>query len=139
MFVPSKREMPVHDLRNLALLVGRFCIVGVFIWDATSILQNYAGAVAYAESSGVPGIAMPLVVLLQLGGGILIALGWWTRPVALVFAGFCALTALTFHRHFGDTNEIIQFGKDIGLTGGFLFLFAAGAGDWSFDERQNRR
>ncbi|MCR4281657.1 MAG: DoxX family protein, partial [Bauldia sp.] len=64
---------------------------------------------------------------------ILIILGLWTRLVALAFAGFCVLTALTFHRDFADTNEIIQFGKDFAIAGGFLFLAAAGAGRWSAD------
>jgi putative oxidoreductase len=45
------------------------------------------------------------------------------------------LTALTFHRNLVDLTELIQFGKDFGLAGGFLLLAAGGAGDWSLDAR----
>jgi uncharacterized membrane protein YphA (DoxX/SURF4 family) len=48
---------------------------------------------------------------------------------------FCVLTALTFHHNLADLTELIQFGKDFGLVGGFLFLAAGGAGDWSLDAR----
>jgi putative oxidoreductase len=123
----------MESLRDLALFVGRVFIAGIFIYDGIGILQHYAGSVAYAESFGIPGILMPLVVLLQIGGGVLILLGWWTRLVALAFAAFCVATAVFFHRDWSDFNELLHFGKDFGLAGGFLFLAAAGAGRWSAD------
>jgi putative oxidoreductase len=126
----------MEPLRNLALLVGRIFIVGIFIYDGVSILRDFSGSVAYSESFGVPGILLPLVVLLQIGGGILIVLGWWTRLVALAFAAFCVSTAVLFHRNWGDFNEFLHFGKDFAIAGGFLFLFAAGPGDWSADARR---
>jgi hypothetical protein len=60
--------------------------------------------------------------------GLMIVAGFLTRLTSLGFAGFCLLTALIFHRDLADVTELIQFGKDFGLAGGFLFLAVAGAG-----------
>jgi putative oxidoreductase len=126
----------MDTLRNLALLVGRVFVAGVFIYDAMLLVRYQADNVAFMEGFGVPGIMLWPTAAFQFLGGILIILGFWTRLVALAFAGFCVLTALTFHRNFGDTNEIIQFGKDFAIAGGFLFLFAEGPGNWSADARR---
>jgi len=121
---------------NLALLVSRIFIAGLFIWDGTVILRNIEGTVAYMDGFGVPGFLVPLVVGFQIVGGILILLGWFTRIVALLFAGFALMTALFFHTDFASQAEATHFAKDIAISGGFLALFAAGAGAWSIDARR---
>jgi putative oxidoreductase len=122
-------------LRNLAILVGRIFIAAIFIYDATLLVRFPSDNIAYMESFGVPAFMLWPTALFQFAGGLMIVLGFLTRLTALAFAGFCLLTALTFHRDFGDLTELIQFGKDFGLTGGFLFLAAGGAGGWSLDAR----
>lgn len=123
-------------LTNLALLISRIFIAGLFIWDGTVILRNIDGTVAYMDNFGVPGFLLPLVVAFQIVGGILIVLGWFTRLVALLFAGFAVMTALFFHLDFASQSEATHFAKDIAISGGFLALFAAGAGGWSIDARR---
>ncbi len=122
-------------IRNLALLLGRVAIAAVFIYDATLLARFPDGNIAFMERFGVPGIMLWPTAAFQFVGGLLIVFGLLTRATALAFAGFCALTALTFHRNVGDINEAIQFGKDFALAGGFLFLFSGGAGAWSLDRR----
>jgi len=122
-------------LRNLALFAGRIFIAAIFIYDATLIARFPGDNLAYLESHGVPGFALWPTALLQFAGGLMIVVGLLTRLTAVAFAAFCLLTALTFHRDLADLTEAIQFGKDLGLAGGFLFLAAAGAGDWSLDVR----
>jgi putative oxidoreductase len=122
-------------LRNLALLAGRIFIAAIFIYDATLIARFPGDNVAYLESHGVPSFALWPTALFQFAGGLMIVVGLLTRLTALGFAAFCLLTALTFHRDLVDLNELVQFGKDFGLAGGFLFLAAGGAGDWSLDVR----
>ena len=128
----------MDTLKALAFLVGRIFISGVFIWDATVMVRFWEPTVDYMESFGLPGALLPLAALFQFAGGILIVLGLLTRPTALAFAGYCLVTALVFHDNLGDSGEVIQFGKDVGLAGGFLFLTAADAGDWSLDARMGR-
>ena len=129
----------MNALKALALLVGRIFIAGIFIWDATGMVRFWDGTVAYMESYGLPGALLPLAALFQFAGGVLIVIGLLTRPTALAFAGYCVVTALIFHNNLGDSGEVIQFGKDFAIAGGFLFLTAAGAGDWSLDARIGER
>lgn len=84
----------------------------------------------------MPGILLPLVILTELGGGLLILVGWQTRIVAFLMAGFTLLAALLFHFKTGDRNQMIHFMKNIAIAGGFLSLVANGAGAWSVDGRK---
>jgi len=117
-----------------AALIGRIFIAGIFLWDGWVMVRSYDASVAYAETFGVPGFLLPAAAALQLIGGALVVIGLWTREVAVLFALYCVATALIFHRNFADAGEILQFGKDFALAGGFLFLFANGAGVWSLDQ-----
>ena len=96
---------------------------------------GYEGTQGFMESMGVPGMLLPLVIVLELGGGLALLAGFQTRIVALALAGFCVLTAVIFHTDFGDRMQMILFMKNIALTGGFLVLIAHGAGAYSLDNR----
>jgi putative oxidoreductase len=122
-------------LRNLALVAGRIFISAIFIYDATLLARFPGDNVVYLESFGVPSFVLWPTALFQFAGGLTIVVGLVTRLTALAFTAFCVLTALTFHHNLADLTELIQFGKDFGLVGGFLFLAAGGAGDWSLDAR----
>ena len=120
----------------LAQLVGRILIALIFIVAGWEKVAGYAGTQAYMESQGVPGAALPLVILLELGGGIAIIAGFMARIVAPLLAGFCILSALLFHLDFSDQTQMIMFMKNLAMAGGFLFLFASGAGPYSIDGRR---
>jgi putative oxidoreductase len=120
---------------NFAGLLGRLLLAALFIWDGFLVLSSYSQTVDYMESNGVPGLLLPLALIVQLGGGLLILIGWQTRLAALALAGFCLITAVKFHTPVGDMNERIHFWKDLGLAGGFLVLFALGAPSFSLDAR----
>jgi putative oxidoreductase len=120
-------------------MVARLMLAFIFIIEGWSKLGNYEGTVQYMENHGVWGALLPLVVLTELGGGLLIACGFQSRVAALALSGFCVLTAVLFHSDFSDLNELIQFNKDIAIAGGFLALVAFGAGGWSIDALQSRR
>jgi putative oxidoreductase len=122
-------------LNDFALLFARLFIAGLFIWDGSVILRNVDGTLGYMDAFGVPGILLWPAVALQIGGGILLLLGWFTRTVSVLFAGFALSTAFLFHTHFASQGEAIHFAKDIAISGGFLALFVAGPGRFSVDER----
>ena len=80
-----------------------------------------------------------LAVVIELGGGLAILLGLFTRPVGLVLAIWCVATALIAHTNFADRNQEIHFLKNMAMMGGFLYVAAFGGGAWSLDARWARR
>jgi len=124
--------------QNLFDLAGRVLIALLFLLAGINKIGGYAGTQGYMEAMGVPGMLLPLVILLEVGGAIAIILGWRTRLVAFLLAGFTLLSALIFHRALGDQMQFILFMKNLAIAGGFLFLVARGAGEWSLDGRRER-
>lgn len=108
-------------------LVGRVLLAAVFIYDATLLVRFPVENTAFMERFGLPGLLLYPTAAFQFFGGLAIVLGLFLRPTALAFAGFCLLTAVVFHRDVAEVSELIQFGKDLGLAGGFLLLAAGGA------------
>lgn len=126
----------MNTIQTLAAPLGRFLIALIFIVSGFGKISEFAGTQAYMESMGVPGMLLPLVIVLELLGGLAIVVGWQTRLVAFLLAGFSLLSALLFHFDLGDQGQFIQFMKNLGLAGGFLILVAHGAGAWSLDNRR---
>jgi putative oxidoreductase len=120
-------------LRAPFALLARLLLALIFIVEGWGKITNYSGAVQYMEHYGISGALLPLVILTELGGGLLVAFGFLTRIAAFGLAGFCLLTATLFHGYFSNPNELVQFYKDIAIAGGFLGLVAFGAGEWSID------
>ena len=126
----------MNKLAPFAELLGRFLIAAIFVAAGASKIGGYAGTQAYMASAGVPGFLLPLVIATELGGGLLIILGLWTRQAAFAVGGFSALSALIFHHNFADPMQQILFMKDFAMAGGFLLLVVHGAGAWSLDARR---
>lgn len=119
-------------------LLGRILMSVMFIVAGYSKIGAYAGTQEYMASAGLPGFLLPLVILLELGGGLAILFGFFTRWVALALAAFCLLSAWLFHNVPGDQMQQIMFMKNLTIAGGFLILACAGAGKFSFDHAMAR-
>lgn len=120
-------------------LVGRVGLAFIFVMAGYSKIGAYEGTAAYMDSMGVPGALLPLVILLELGGGLAIMAGLFTKPIALVLAGFSVASAVIFHSNLADQVQSIMFMKNIGLAGGFLLLAANGPGAWSLDAKSSEQ
>ncbi|WP_424947021.1 DoxX family protein [Candidatus Spongiihabitans sp.] len=115
-------------------LAGRIALAAIFLLAGISKIGGYDGTVGYMESQGVPGFLLPLVIILEVGGGAALVIGWQTRWAALALAGFCVLAALLFHFDFGDSLQQALFMKNIAIAGGLLVLCRVGAGPFSLDQ-----
>lgn len=114
-------------------LLGRVGLALIFIVSGWGKITGYAATQGYMEAMGVPGMLLPLVIVLELGGGLAILTGLFTRWVSFALAGFSVLAALLFHANLGDAGQSISFMKNIAIAGGFLALAAQGAGLLSVD------
>ena len=122
-------------LSSAAALVGRILLAVIFIVAGIGKITGYAGTVEYMQKTGVPGVFLPLVSAVEVIGGVLVAIGWQTRLVAFVLAGFTLVSGALFHSNFADQNQTIHFMKNLAIAGGLLTLVAHGAGRWSIDRR----
>mgnify|MGYP001601938823 CR=1 FL=1 len=92
----------------------------------------------YMESVGVPGMLLPLVILLELGAGLAIIIGWQTKLAAAALALFTIASAVLFHHNFSDQMQTIMFMKNIAISGGLMLLAVYGAGACSLDNRSSK-
>jgi putative oxidoreductase len=120
------------DLEPIGLLVGRLLLATIFLHEGIAKLGDFAAAAAYARAFGVPQTLLPLAIAVELGCGLLIALGVYSRPAALMLAGFCVATALLFHTKFGERNQLLHFEKNLAIAGGLLVLAMTGPGRLTF-------
>src|SRR5580700_6341822 len=120
---------------NTATLLGRVLMSLLFILGGWGKLMGPAAAQAMLAKNNLPMVeaAWLLAVVVELGGGLAILFGLFTRPVAFVCAIWCVATALIAHTNLADRLQEIQFFKNMGLTGGFLYITVFGAGAWSLD------
>lgn len=121
---------------NVLNLVGRVGLALIFVSAGYGKISGYAGTAAYMESMGVPGVLLPLVIALELGGGLAIMAGLFTKPMALALAAFSVAAAVLFHGNVGDPMQMIMFMKNIGLAGGLLLLAGNGPGEFSLDAKR---
>jgi putative oxidoreductase len=117
-------------------LAGRVLLVAIFLISGIEKLGGYAGTAAHMVAAGVPGALLPLVIATEIGGSLAIIVGWHTRIVAFLLAGFTLLSAVIFHSHFADQTQMVMFMKNVSIAGGFLLLVANGAGPLSLDARR---
>ena len=122
-------------LQNALALAGRVLMSLIFIVAGFNKIGGYEGTQAYMEGMGVPGMLLPLVILTELGGGLLLLIGFKARLMAFLLAGFSLLSAVIFHSNFGDSMQSIQFMKNLAIAGGFLYIVAHGPGAWSLDRK----
>jgi len=119
-------------MQSFNALLGRVGLSLIFIISGFGKIAAYAGTEQYMAAVGVPGALLPFVIALELGGGLAILAGVFTRPVAIALALFSIVSAILFHANLGDQNQFIHLLKNA-IAGGFLTLAAHGPGSISID------
>ncbi|MBN3777848.1 DoxX family protein [Burkholderia sp. Ac-20345] len=115
----------------LSVLV-RILIAGVYVGAGISKIFNYAGTGQYMAHMGVPSALLPLVIFVEVAGGLALIAGFMTRIAALGLAIFSVIAAVIFHSG-GDQTQQTFFMMNLSMTGGLLALVLNGAGRASFD------
>ena len=118
-------------------LLGRAMMSAIFIWSGIGKALAATATIAYFAKLGLPlpPVAFAVTLVVEIGVGITLLIGWQARCSALILAVWCVATALVAHFHPDDRGQMIHFMKNICMAGGFLQLFAYGAGRLSLDRR----
>lgn len=119
---------------------GRLLIGGIFLMSGLSKLPAYSYITAAISGAGLPfaPLGFAVALLVEIGLGLLLAIGYRTRAVAFGLAIWCLVTAIFFHRNFADQNMMIHFLKNLMMAGGLLQIVHFGAGAVSLDARAGR-
>ena len=131
-----------NSTQDVIALVGRILIADLFIPAGFGKLMGFAGTVGYITSAGLPlpQVAAAIAIVVELGLGIALLLGFKTRIAAIVLAIFTVATALFFHKYWSAPDamkmmQTINFNKNIAIAGGLLAFAAFGPGRLSVDKR----
>jgi putative oxidoreductase len=123
------------DITSAVSLLGRLLICAIFFVSGVQKVVWPAWTINYITSVGLPFAPLGLVIgiTVELGGGSALALGYHSRFIAALLVSYCVATAAFFHRDFHDENQIMNFFKNVAMTGGLLQIIALGAGTVSLD------
>ena len=118
-------------------VIGRVLLATIFIISGIGKLAAPAATMGYIASTGLPfaPLALAIAIGVELGGGLLLVLGFKTRLVAAGLAAFSIVTGLAFHHAVGDQNQMIHLLKNFAMAGGLLQVVAFGASAYSIDNR----
>jgi putative oxidoreductase len=117
--------------------IGRLLIGLPFAMSGLGKLAATGPTTEMIRAAGLPlpTLALVIAIVVELGGGLLLIAGFRARIVAAVLALFSLATALSFHSHFADQNQMVHFLKNVMMAGGLLQIVAFGAGALSLDNR----
>ena len=133
----------MNTFQDPLALAGRILLASLFVLSGYNKLVGFDGTVGYIASGGLPmpTVIAVLTILLELGGGLLLVVGFLNRPLGLAFAGFTLLAAVLFHAYWNAPeaarmNQYLSFWKNVSISGGMLMLAAFGPGRFSLDARR---
>jgi len=128
------------NMRDIAVPLGRVLLALIFIMSGYGNITGWPGVVGAVEAKGLP---IPMLfgagaILAELGGGLLVALGFKARLGALMLIIFTVVTTIVFHNFWAYEGpdrqmQIINFMKNLSMTGGLLLILGYGAGPLSID------
>ncbi|MGL9774364.1 MAG: DoxX family protein [Sodalis sp. (in: enterobacteria)] len=130
----------MKKLDDTALLVARVLMLMLFIVAGYGkVGAGYAATQQYMAAISVPGFLLPLTILLEVGGGLAVLFGPFTRSIALIAVIFTLMTAFIFHADFTQAGNQINFMKNLTIAGGYLLLAVSGPGAFSLDYLLKRK
>ncbi|MFT4720852.1 MAG: putative oxidoreductase [Candidatus Azotimanducaceae bacterium] len=135
----------MNYLENACLLIGRFLMGVYFILPGISKITGFESTSAYMAAHDVPFVPVLLVltIILQLGAGVALIVGFQGKWAAFVLAGLSLVISIFMH-NFWDmedsierTHETQNFFKNMGIVAGLLVIAGLGTGRFSIDSRMS--
>jgi putative oxidoreductase len=129
----------LEEHSDTVALIGRLFLSSMFLLFGCGKLTGYAGTVAYMGSLGLsaPSLFSLLAIIIEIGGGLLILVGYQTRLASLGLAIYVLVSAFIGHSQLSDPNQFQHFMKNMAIVGGLLGFVAFGGGAYSLDARKS--
>ena len=123
---------------NALAPAGRILLAVLFLLSGINKIFAPQQVIGYIAHVGLPlpVLAYAVAVAIEVGGGLLLLVGYKTRFAAIALAVFSVAAALLFHSALGDQNQLAHFMKNLAIAGGLLHVAAFGAGAFSVDARR---
>jgi putative oxidoreductase len=132
----------MNALQNPFALLARLLMAALFLPAGISKIGGFAGTAGYIGSVGLPlpEVGAAIAILVEVIAPILLIIGLFTRPAALVLAVFTLVASVFFHAYWSvpadqQFMQSLLFWKNIGVVGGLLAIAAFGAGAFSVDAK----
>lgn len=130
-------------VRMYGPLVGRVLLAVIFIIAGFGKITGFEGTVGYIQSVGLPApqLAAVVAIIVELGGGIMLVIGWKARWAAAAMFIFTLVAAVVFHAFWSSPADQvmmqqIQFMKNLAIMGGLLYIVVYGSGPLSVDRNR---
>lgn len=127
-------------MMDYGILAARVCLSTVFLWSGITKFHDPVAGIAEIAALQLPAprLFLALTVLCQIGAGLLVLLGLWTRLGAMALLGFTVVATLVAHRASGLSGaarqqQITTSLEHLAIVGGFLLLMIYGPGRLSID------
>jgi len=130
-------------VRMYGPLVGRVLLALIFIIAGYGKITGFEGTVGYMQAYNVPmtQVLAVLAIIVELGGGLMIAVGWKARWAAAAIFIFVLVASFIFHAFWAvpaDQAQLqnIMFMKNLAIMGGMLYIIVYGSGPLSVDKNR---
>lgn len=130
----------MNPTKDIAALAGRILLAVIFVLSGYGKVGSFAATAGAMAGKGLPmvDVLLVLTILIELGGGLAIIVGYKTRWVALAIIVFTVVATVVFHNFWAvPAEQVMQqqthFLKNLSIIGGLLVLFAFGPGRYAVD------
>ncbi len=128
-------------LKMYGPLVGRVLLAVIFIVDGFGKITGFEGTIRYMQAYGMPmtQVLAVMAIIIELGGGIMVAVGWKARWAAAALFIYVLVVSFVFHAFWAvPVNQVqlqkIMFMKNLAIMGGMLYIIVYGSGPHSVDK-----
>jgi putative oxidoreductase len=130
----------ITGIDNELILAARLLLTALFLIFGWRKLKDFSGTVSQMVQLSVPlpTLAAGVATFMELPVAFAVAIGMFTRPLALLMFLYTLGTARFGHRYWTMTgservDNLDGFFKNLGIMGGFLLLYVTGPGKFSID------
>jgi len=124
------RSIKMKQLTSIGIISGRILLASLFLLGGLNKTLNYDATIQSMQDAGLPlaSLLLPIVILLEIGAGTLIALGHRMAPIAaILLACFTLTTNFVFHDFWTMEGEkaaleLSLFFKNVAIAGALIFF-----------------